>query len=434
MSPPVIGVLGIVLLLLLFVMRVPIAFSMLIVGAVGYSVIVSPTAGLALFGLDAFSHASMYTITVIPMFILAGGIAFVSGLGNRLFNAAYAIAGRLPGSLCIAATVGCAGFGAICGSSSATAAAMGKVAMPAMRKFNYNDALSSGSIAAAGTLAVMIPPSTVFIVYAVLTEQSVGKLFVAGILPGILLAILFSITVLIQCLRNPSLAPRGQVLTKKQKMQSISGVIETFVLFVLVIGGLSLGWFSPTQAGGILVIGVSIVSIIRRQINFKGFLLALKDSARLSCMNIFIIVSALIFGRFMAISKIPFVLADLFAAFSESKLLVIIIVMIVYMIGGCFMDGLALVVLTMPIIFPTIQALNIDPIWFGVLICVVGELGMITPPVGINVYVLKGVVEDVPLGTIFRGVTPFIFATILCMIILMVFPQISTFLPGLITY
>ncbi len=433
MSLPVIGIIGLVVLVILFLLRVPVAFTMLIVGVGGYWVLVSQEAGLALLGLDIFSNASMYTITVIPMFVLAGSLAFAAGMGDRIFGAAYALAGRLPGSLCIASTVACAGFGAICGSSAATAAAMGRVALPAMRKFNYDDSLATGSIAAAGTLAVMIPPSTVFIVYAILTEQSIGKLFIAGILPGILLTFLLVTAVLFVCLRNPSLAPTGPEISRREKLAGLVGIGETLILFLLVIGGLFLGWFSPTQAGGIAVAGVAIIAIARRQLNAQGFIIALKDSAKLSCMIIFIMVSALIFSRFMAASRIPLLLAEILAGFGN-RWVVYVIIMIIYAIGGCFMDGLALVTIFLPIIFPTVLTLGFDPIWFGVVLTAMGEMGMITPPVGINVYVIKGISEDVPIGTIFRGVTPFIIAIVVCLIILTIFPQIATFLPGLITY
>jgi len=433
MNFALVGVIGLVVMVILFLLRVPVAFAMLIVGVGGYWVLVSPEAGLGLLGLDFFTHATMYTITVIPMFVLAGSIAFVAGMGDRIFSAAYAIAGRLPGSLCIAATAACAGFGAICGSSAATAAAMGKVALPAMRKFNYDDSLATGSIAAAGTLAVMIPPSTVFIVYAILTEQSIGKMFIAGILPGILLTFLLVLAVLFVCLRNPSLAPRGPRMTRKEKITGLTGIAETLVLFLLVIGGLSLGWFSPTQAGGILVAGVAIIAVARRTIDGKGFITALKDSAKLSCMIFFIIVAALIFSRFMAVSRIPHVLAEFLAAL-DNRWLVLAIIMVVYMIGGCFMDGLALVTIFMPIIYPAIKAVGFDPIWFGVVLCAMGEMGMITPPVGINVYVIKGIAADVSLGTIFRGIVPFLIAMLICMVILVIFPQIALFLPGLISY
>ena len=433
MSLPTIGFIGIGILLALFLLRMPVAFSMAFVGVAGFSYIVSPKAGISMLGYEIFNQLSHYGLTVIPMFILAGSIAFVAGLGDRLFGVAYAVAGRLPGSLSIASTAACAGFGAICGSSSATAAAMGRIALPVMKKYKYDNSLATGSIAAAGTLAVLIPPSTVFIVYSILTETSVGKMFLAGILPGILLTSLFIATIGFLTIRNPSLAPRGPAIRGRDKMAGIIGIIETLVLFLLVIGGLSLGWFSPTQGGGILVVGVSVLSLLRRQISWQGFVVALKDSARISSMIVFIITGAILFSRFMAVSRIPFVLADWIGALPLNPFLVVTMIMTIYMVGGCFMDGMALVTLTMPIIFPTIKALGLNPVWFGVMICVAGEMGMITPPVGICVYTIKGIAPDIPLSTIFKGVFPFVIAIFICLAILMAFPQIATFLPELIS-
>jgi C4-dicarboxylate transporter DctM subunit len=433
MSLPVLGAIGLVFMVIMFLLRMPIAFSMLIAGVVGLSLLVSPVAGLGLLGLDFYSQASMYSITVIPMFVLAGSIAFEAGIGARILNFAYAIAGRLPGSLCIATIVACAGFGAICGSSAATAAALGRVVLPVMRKFRYDDALSAGSIAVGGTLAVMIPPSTVFMVYGILTNESIGKLFVAGILPGILLTILYVINILVRCRLNPALAPLGPALTTREKLQGFSGVVETLVLFLLVIGGLFLGWFSPTQAGAILVMGVVVVSLIRRSINGKGFINALKDSTKISGMIIFIMIGALIFSRFINQARIPFVVADFLGSFAN-RWVVYVIMMVVYAIGGCFMDGMALVTIFLPIMYPTVLALGFDPIWFGVVLCANGEMGMITPPFGITVFVTKGLAKDLPLETVFKGIIPFITTDLLFLIILSIFPQIALFLPRLITY
>jgi tripartite ATP-independent transporter DctM subunit len=433
MSLPVIGFIGIGVLILFFLLRLPVAFTMAIVGAAGYSIVVNPVAGLSLLGHEVFNQLSHYGLTVIPMFVLAGSIAFVAGLGDRLFGVAYAVAGKLPGSLAIASTAACAGFGAICGSSSATAASMGRIALPVMKTYNYDEALASGSIASAGTLAVLIPPSTVFRVYSILTNTSLGKMFLAGIIPGILLTSLFCATIIIQCMRNKSLAPRGPVYSRKEKMAGIAGIFETLILFLLVIGGLSLGWFSPTQGGGILAGGVLLMAVIRRQISWRGFIKALEDSARISCMIVFIMTGAIIFTRFMAVSRIPFVLAEWIGALPLNQHLIVSAIIIIYMIGGCFMDGMALVTLTMPIIFPTIQVLGLNPVWFGVMICVAGEMGMITPPVGICVYTIKGIAEDIPLSTIFRGVVPFIIAIFICLVALMAFPQIATFLPDLVS-
>lgn len=303
-----------------------------------------------------------------------------------------------------------------------------------MRKYKYDAALSTGSIAAAGTLASLIPPSNLFIIYALLTNQSIGKMFIAGILPGILLTILFVLTVFFICLRKPSLAPLAPSISTKEKMEGVVGIIEVVVLFFLVIGGLFGGWFSATQGGAILVAGIFLISIARRTMSRKGLINGLKDTAKTSSMVLLILISALIFSRFIAASKLPLYLADLFSSFQGSPIMLLIIIMIFYAVGGCFMDGMALVTVSLPIIFPTVLAMGWDPIWFGVLLCVNGELGMITPPVGINVFVLKGITDDISLGTIFRGIIPFCFTIIVCLIILIIFPQISLILPRFMSY
>jgi len=341
----------------LFLLRMPISFSMLISGVIGISLMINPTAGLGLLGLDFFSQAIMYVITVIPMFVLAGSIAFEAGIGNRILKFAMTLGGRLPGSLCIATTIACAGFGAICGSSAATAAALGRVALPVMKEYNYDLSMASGSIAVAGTLAVMIPPSTIFMVYGILTEQSIGKLFIAGILPGILLTVLLCTTVMIMCIRNPMLAPLGPKMTTKDKVEGFTGIVEVLILFLLVIGGLFAGWFSPTQGGAVLAVGVAIVAIVRKSIKGQGFINALKDSTKISGMVIFIMIAALIFGRFMNQARIPVVVQDILLTI-DNKWLVYIVIMIVYAIGGCFMDGMALITILLPIIYPTVLALG----------------------------------------------------------------------------
>lgn len=433
MSLPLIGLIGLVIMVVLFLFRMPISFSMLISGIVGISLMINPTAGFALLGLDFFSQATMYAITVIPMFVLAGSIAFEAGIGNRILKFAMTIGGRLPGSLCIATTIACAGFGAICGSSAATAAALGRVALPVMKEYNYDLSMASGSIAVAGTLAVMIPPSTIFMVYGILTQQSIGKLFIAGILPGILLTVLLCMTVMIMCIRNPLLAPLGPKMTTKDKVEGLTGIAEVLVLFLLVIGGLFAGWFSPTQGGAVLAVGVAIVAIVRRNINGQGFIAALKDSTKISGMVIFIMIAALIFGRFMNQARIPVVVQDILLTM-DNKWLVYAVIMIVYMIGGCFMDGMALVTILLPIIYPTIVALGFDPIWFGVVLTANGELGMITPPFGINVFVVRGLDKDLTLEMVFKGIAPFIITDIVFLVILSLFPEISLVLPRIMTY
>jgi len=433
-SPVTVGLIGIGVLVLTFLIGMPVGFAMAFVGMAGFCFLVSPDAGLSLLARDFFSNLSAYSLTVIPMFIFMGSIAYASGMSRRLYEAGYTVFGQMRGGLAMATIAACAGFAAMCGSTNATAAAMGRVSLPEMRRYNYNDSLATGCVAAAGSLGILIPPSTIFIIYGIMTEQSIGKLFIAGVLPGVLLAGLFIIVVVILCKRNPSLAPGGAPTTFKQKLAGLAGVIEMMVLFALVIGGLFLGWFSPTQAGAAGAFGALLIGLARRQLSWQGFLFAVKDTLRITCMVMIIVTGAIIFGHFMAVAKLPLVLSDWVGGLPLPPMAIMGVIVLLYLVGGCFMDALALITLTVPIIYPVVLVLGFDPIWFGVIIVLVTEMGVITPPVGLNVYVIKGVAEDVPLETIFKGVLPFLAALIVAVGILMAFPQIATFLPGLALY
>ena len=434
MSPVTVGLIGIGVLVLTFLIGMPVGFAMAFVGMAGFCFLVSPDAGLSLLARDFFSNLSAYSLTVIPMFIFMGSIAYASGMSRRLYEAGYTVFGQMRGGLAMATIAACAGFAAMCGSTNATAAAMGRVSLPEMRRYNYNDSLATGCVAAAGSLGILIPPSTIFIIYGIMTEQSIGKLFIAGVLPGVLLAGLFIIVVVILCKRNPSLAPGGAPTTFKQKLAGLAGVIEMMVLFALVIGGLFLGWFSPTQAGAAGAFGALLIGLARRQLSWQGFLFAVKDTLRITCMVMIIVTGAIIFGHFMAVAKLPLVLSDWVGGLPLPPMAIMGVIVLLYLVGGCFMDALALITLTVPIIYPVVLVLGFDPIWFGVIIVLVTEMGVITPPVGLNVYVIKGVAEDVPLETIFKGVLPFLAALIVAVGILMAFPQIATFLHGLALY
>jgi len=429
-----VGVIGIGVLLVTFLIGMPVAFAMGFVGLVGFCYLVSPGAGLSILARDFFTQLSSYSLTVIPMFVFMGSIAFASGMSRRLYDAGYTLFGRMRGGLAMATIAACAGFGAMCGSTNATAAAMGRVALPEMKRYNYDDALATGTVAAAGGLGILIPPSTIFIVYGILTQQSIGKLFIAGVLPGILLSALFITAVLVLCLRNPSLAPAGGPTIWKEKLAGITGIIEMLVLFILVIGGIFWGWFSPTQAGAAGAAGTLIIGVVRRQLSWQGFLFAIKDTLRISCMVMIVVTGAIIFGHFMAAAKIPLILSDWVSGLQLPAVAVFAVVVLIYLVGGCFMDTLALITLTVPIIFPVVMALGFDPIWFGVIIVLITDMGVITPPVGLNVYVVKGIAEDVPLETIFKGILPFLGALVLTTVILLAFPQIATFLPSLTSY
>jgi tripartite ATP-independent transporter DctM subunit len=429
-----IGVIGFIVLVIIFLLRMPVGFAMAFVGVLGLSYLISPEVALYVLARDFFSIFSSYSLTVIPMFTLMGCIASESGMSRRLYDAGYVLFGKFPGGLALATVLGCAGFAAINGSTSATAAAMGKVCIPEMKRYKYDNSLSTGIVAAAGTLGIMIPPSTIFIVYGILTEQSIGKLFISGVFPGLIIAALLMVTVAILCWRNPKLAPVAAASTFKEKMEALIGVIEMLVLFFFVIIGLFLGWFSPTQAGAAGVAGAILIGLITKQLKWQGFLNALKDTVRITAMVMVIVAGATVFGHFIAITRIPMVLSGWVGSLPLPPMGIMAVIIVIYLMGGCFMDSLAMITLTIPIFYPVVLALGVDPIWFGVIIVLVVEMGVITPPVGLNVYVIKGIAPDVPLETIFKGIFPFLAALVVAAIILLLFPQIATFLPSLAKY
>jgi len=434
MSPEFVGFIGIGFLLLLFFIGMPVAFAMTLVGLSGFAVLSDIESAQVLLAQDIFETFSSYPLSVILMFILMGSFAYASGISNRLYTTNYKWMGSFRGGLTIATVMACSGFAAICGSTAATAATMGRIALPEMKKYGYDDELATGTVAAAGTLGILIPPSTILIIYGILTEQSIGKLFVAGIVPGILLSLSFIVTVIVLCMRNPELGPPGPVTSWSEKFHSLSGIYEAALLFMLTIGGLFLGWFSPTQAGAIGAAGAVLIGLFRKQLNIRQIYDAGRDGLQTGCMVLFIITGATVFGHFMVITNIPFTLADWVGALTIPPIIAIGVIIVIYFIGGFFMDSMALIVVTLPIFFPVVERLNFDPIWFGVIIVLVAEMGVITPPVGVNVFVIKGIAPDIPLEVIFKGILPFLLSLIIVTGLLVLFPQIATFLPGLITY
>jgi len=434
MSPATVGIIGIAGMLILFLLGMPVAFAMALAGFVGIAVLSGIEPAFSQLSRDIFAQFSSYSLSVIPMFILMGTLAHASGISRRLYDAGYAWVGRYRGGLTMATVLACSGFAAICGSTTATAATMGKIALPEMKRYNYDDTLATGTVAAAGTLGILIPPSTIFIVYGLLVEESIGKLFIAGVLPGALLTVLFVLTVFIICLRNPKLGPAGPPTTWGQKLKAFAGLAETLVLFLFVIGGLFLGWFNPTQAGAMGAIGALVIGLARRELTWQRFVEAMKDGVRTACMVIFIITGATIFGHFLTITRIPFMLADWMTGLSIPPVGIIGIICFIFFIGGFFMDSLPLTVLLIPIFYPLLVSLQVDLIWFGVIVVLLAEMGVITPPVGVNVFVIKGIAPDVPLERIFKGIMPFLAALVVCLIILIFVPQIATFLPSLTSY
>jgi tripartite ATP-independent transporter DctM subunit len=434
MSPGNIAVIGIILLLILFLLRMPVAFAMALIGFLGFAYMTSVGAALSILGKDFWVMFSNFNLTVVPMFVLMGTLAFYSGIGGRLYQAAHKFLGQLPGGLGIATCYACAAFGACCGSTTAGAAAMGKVILPEMKKYHYDPSLATACVASAGSLAILIPPSTIFIIYGIMTEESIGKLFAAGILPGILLATLFALTVYIICRRNPKLGPPGVKASWKERVASLSGVVEMLILFALVMGGLFAGFFTPTEAGAGGAAGALMIALARRMITWRGFIDSLVETTRITTMVFVIVTGATVFGHFMAVTRVPYELSEWLGGLAVSRYVIMGFIIVGYLIAGCFMDSLAMITLTVPILYPVILKLGFDSVWFGVIIVLVGEMGVITPPVGINVYIIKGVAGDVPLETIFRGIFPFLVALIVCTVILIIFPQIALFLPSFMTW
>jgi len=431
MTPITIGLIGFVLLIVLMFARIPVGFVMAIVGFLGFGFLASWGASLNLLVRDFFSVFGSYNLTVIPLFVLMGQVAFHAGISGRLFNAAHKFLGHLPGGLAIATIGACAGFSAICGSTSATAATMASVALPEMKKYHYDPALATGVVAAGGSLGILIPPSTIFIIYGIMTEQSVGKLFMAGILPGVLLTALFILTIVVWTRLKPDLCIRAPKATMKEKIASLTGVIETFLLFVLVMGGLFVGFFTPTEAAGIGAFGTIIIALVGRHLTWQGFKRSLNETTRISCMILVIVAGATVFGHFLAVTTIPAQVGQWVSQLPLPSFAIIGLVILVYLLLGCLMDSLAMIMLTIPVFYPVVTTLNYDPIWFGVVIVLVAEMGVITPPVGINVYVVAGVARDVPLQSIFRGTLNMMIALMMTALLLIVFPQIALFLPGL---
>lgn len=429
MTPTVIGIIGILALIVLIFSRMPIGFIMVIVGFLGFSRIVSWDAGLNLIAQDVFSVFSSYNLTVIPLFVLMGQVAFHAGISTRLFNAAYKFIGHLPGGLAIATVGACAAFSAICGSTNATAATMAAATLPEMKRYDYKPGLATGVVAAGGSLGILIPPSVIFIVYGILTQQSIGKLFIAGLLPGILLTVMFAVTILVWTSLRPDIGPPGARRPLKEKLASLSGLVETLILFALVMGGLFAGVFTPTEAGAVGAFGTVALAVVRRKLDWEGFKNSLFETTRITCMILVIVAGATVFGHFLAVSRIPFNLASWITGFSLPPAMIMFFIISVYLISGCFIDALALIMLTVPIFYPVVIRLGYDPLWFGVIIVLVTQIGVITPPVGANVYVVSGVARDVPLDTIFKGVFPFVIALVACTLLLILVPQLALWLP-----
>ena len=432
MSLAMIGITGIlVLLAALFFLGIPVGFAMAIVGFCGYVYVINFKAGLGMLGTDLWGTFSSYGLTVIPLFIFMGQVAFYSGVNSRLYNAAYKWVGQIRGGIAMATVMACAAFAAICGSNAATAATMTTVALPEMKKYKYDPMLSTGAIACGSTLGVVIPPSVVLIIIGLSTEQSIARLFYGGVGAGILLAVLLTLTVYLCCRIYPAWGPAGPRTTLGEKFRALPGAFEMLLLFLLVMLGLYFGYFTPAEAGAAGSFFAVIIALAQRSLSWKGFIASFTDTLRISCMVIMIVAGAMLFGKFLAVTRIPYNIATWVADLPVPDVVIISIIFAIYVVGGAVMDALALLLITIPIFFPVATELGHDPIWFGVTITVITTLGAVTPPVGATTYVVGGMAKDVPLEDVFKGVAYFLPAYILCVVLLMIFPQIITFLPNL---
>jgi C4-dicarboxylate transporter, DctM subunit len=431
-SPVQVGIMSIVLVFILIAIRMPVAYVMLVVGVAGYGYLISAEAALSITASTIYSTFASYSLIVVPLFVWMGYIAYHAGISRRIFDAAYKVMGSLPGGLALATIAASTAFGAICGSTTATAATMSAVAVPEMKRYKYSRSLATSVVASSGILGVMIPPSVIFILYGIATGESIALLFLAGILPGILLMILFMLVTYIMVRKNPRLAPAGPKVRIKEKIKAVvNGGVEVIIIFLAVIGGLFMGYFTPTEAGAVGSAATLAVAIVRRQLSWRGFLDSLRDSIRISAMIMLLVAAATVFGRFLAVTNIPMTMAVWAANLPIHPFAVLAVILLIYLLLGCFIDALALILLTIPIFYPVAVQLGFDPIWFGVIIVLVVGMGVITPPVGANVYVVAGIVHDTPVTTIFSGSWPYLVTIMVCIAILTVFPQIALFLPGL---
>lgn len=430
MAPIHIGIIGIVVLIILLFSKMPIGATMAFVGFFGFAALTSFEGALGMLKVVPFSTFSNNSLTVIPLFVLMGALCFVAGMSEDLYRAAHTWFGAMRGGLAVATIVACGLFAAISGSSLAAVATLGKVAMPEMRRYKYSEKLATGAIAAGGSMGILIPPSNILIVYGVITEQSIAKLFMAGMLPGILEGLLYIVVIFIMTMRDPAVGPPGPKSTMKAKAKSITYIWEGIILFVVVIGGIYSGIFTPTEAAAVGAFGALVFTAIRRKLTQKNFVAAVTDTIRTTGMLFVIIFGAMVFGYFLTKSRLPFQLSEFVSGLEVSRYIILACILIVLLFLGCILDTMAIVLLAVPIFYPLILKLGFDPLWFGIMVVMAAEIGLITPPVGLNVYIIQGI-SGAPMSVCFKGIIPFVIADIVRVILLIVFPGIALFLPNL---
>jgi C4-dicarboxylate transporter, DctM subunit len=432
MNEFVLGIGACIFLLFFFLTGIEIAFGIAMVGLVGYAVLSGFDAAFNLLTQDFFDTLSTYGLTVVPLFMLMGQIAFNAGIAKRLYDAAYKLVGRVPGGLAMATVVAATLFKAMCGSTLATAATFSSVAIPEMTRYKYSKKLSTGIVASVGTIGILIPPSITMIIYGIMTEQSIGRLFLGGLIPGLLICAFFIAIIYVWCKIDPSMGPRSvERFTLKEKIKSLPEFIAVVVIFGVVIGGLMAGIFTPTESGTIGTVAVLILALKRRTLTFKGFVKSIDESLRAAVMVLILIACSAVLGHFLAITEIPQVSGDWLVSLPFHRVIVMVIIFLFYLLGGSFIDDLAFMILVTPILFPAVQKLGYDPVWFGVMIGVTLMVGTIIPPVAISVFVVKNITGE-SFGTIYAGVVPFLASFVVVGALLFIFPQLATFLPDLL--
>ena len=431
MSIEAVAIFTILLLFLFFLLGLGIGISMALAGFIGFAMIVNVKAALGLIAQDVYSIFSSYGFTVIPLFVLMGQLGVSAGMARSLYDSAYKFIGHISGGLAVGTVMAGTAFKAICGSTTATTATFATIAVPEMDRYGYDKRLSCGTVATVGTLGAIIPPSVTVIIYGLLTETSIGKLFLAGIIPGLMIALSFVVTLFGWCKINPKLGPKGQKSTWKERLTSLLPVSWVLAIFLLVVGGLMAGIFTPTEAGSVGALSVLLLVIVKRDITVRSFIKSVLDALHIACMVFMLLAGATILGHFFAVTKMPYLVADWLGALPIHRSLIMIIIILVYLVGGSFIEDLAFLILATPIFLPIVLKLGYDPVWYGVIVCVTSMIGIIIPPVAINVFIVSGITK-VPIGTVYKGIYPYILGMSICLLILLLFPEISLWLPNLL--
>jgi tripartite ATP-independent transporter DctM subunit len=432
LSPQIIGVIGLAGVMVAIFLRVPVAVALGGVGLIGYAMVDSWSTALVTLGATPFDLASGYSLSVVPLFIFMGAIATHSDMSRELFAAANAFFSGRRGALAMATVGACAGFGAICGSSLATAATITKVAVPEMRRYGYNEALATGSVASAGTLGILIPPSVILVIYALIAEESVPHLFAAALVPGILLAVLHVAIIWIITRIRPDWTPTTPIMPWRERIGALTGMWKLALLFMLAVGGIYLGWFSPTEAAAVGAFGALVVAVATGKLTFQQFLDSTLETVWTTAMLFFIVVGAFIFARFMVLTQMPNALVDWVTDSGLSPLAVLLLMVLFYLALGCFLDSISMILITVPVFLPLVTGMDLSAVWFGILVVVVVEVGLVTPPVGLNLFVIRAQVPDIPLGTVIRGIVPFLGADAVLIALLIAAPSLALWLPSVL--